>query len=226
MSKSPTPLVYVEDSKPPYVKLASEIGDLTHDYDEADIIMFTGGSDVSPSLYGETELPKTIVNRRRDATEVSLYQRRLTYATKPVAFVGICRGGQFLNVMNGGKLWQDVDVHRKDHHVFDKKSGRVYKVSSNHHQMMQAPKGSVPHEILAVACTKEGEGFTKTPKFGPKSCVSTHDHIDIEAMWYPTSRSLCFQPHPEYDGYPQCTDLFMAYMDLLVIPSLKLGEAA
>ena len=222
------PLIYVESTNSDVMvkRLFDEIGELTLDYDVADIIVFTGGSDISPSLYGEVTLEKTQVNITRDAYEVSLYHRMLRQTKRRIAFVGICRGGQLLNVMNGGKLWQDVEGHKSTHSVIDLTTNKVVRVNSYHHQMMRPPKASqnIPHAVLAEACDDKGVKFDKTQKFGPeKSNDLTHDGRDVEAVWYPTTRSLCFQPHPEYQGFVQCVELFKQYMDMHVIPSLLLG---
>lgn len=66
--------------------------------EEADLLQFTGGEDVTPALYGEGKHPTTDNNPDRDAFESDVYHY---YIDKPKA--GICRGGQFLNVMNGAR---------------------------------------------------------------------------------------------------------------------------
>jgi gamma-glutamyl-gamma-aminobutyrate hydrolase PuuD len=73
---------------------------------EADLIQFTGGADVSPMLYGEPKHPRTYCDPNRDQHEANIFWNNID---KPKA--GICRGGQFLNVMSGGSMWQDVDNH-------------------------------------------------------------------------------------------------------------------
>jgi len=66
-------------------------------------VVFTGGADVSPFMYGEKKLSVTCNDEHRDEQEKLFFER---YTKVPK--VGICRGGQFLNVMNGGKMWQHV----------------------------------------------------------------------------------------------------------------------
>ncbi len=157
--------------------------------DDADIIVFNGGEDVGTCLYGEK--PISFSNEfasGRDRYEQELYR---LHAGKKFLF-GICRGSQFLNVMNGGKLWQDVNNHGQSHQILDLVSGKVYRATSTHHQQMRpTPDG----ELIAVAseCTlKRAEGETQTinPKLTPD--------MDVEIVWYPKSRSLCVQGHPEY----------------------------
>ena len=82
--------------------------EIAKSYDEADLLQYTGGEDVSPSLYGRTKHPRSYINRERDMRERIIFLRALKDG-KPQA--GICRGGQFLNVMCGGSLWQDVNNH-------------------------------------------------------------------------------------------------------------------
>ena len=91
---------------------------------DAHIVCFTGGEDVNPELYGEKPLKGTHFSRDRDGVEAYYYGEALS-AGKPM--VGICRGGQFLNVMNEGKLWQDVNNHGvyQGHAVTDIRTGEV-----------------------------------------------------------------------------------------------------
>ena len=71
-----------------------------------DGILFTGGQDVSPSLYGAEDRTGVVVpSPERDRLETLVFQA-VYEAGKPV--LGICRGLQFLNAMLGGTLWQDL----------------------------------------------------------------------------------------------------------------------
>lgn len=71
-----------------------------------DGFLFTGGQDVSPSLYGTEDATGTIVScPERDKVETLLLKKALE-ADKPI--LGICRGLQFINVFFGGTLWQDI----------------------------------------------------------------------------------------------------------------------
>ena len=155
---------------------------------KADLVCFTGGEDVSPFLYGEKNHPTTGNNPRRDFFEMSIFGMALNTG-KPM--VGICRGGQFLNVMCGGGLWQDVCSHaihgthmaiRMD---MDNEEGRYVQVTSTHHQMMRPS---------SEGCTLLQANFVGR--------VETVDMVDsilgIESVYYSKQKCLCFQPHPEY----------------------------
>lgn len=71
-----------------------------------DGFLFTGGQDVSPSLYGMEDATGTIVSSpERDQLEALLLSKALE-ADKPI--LGICRGLQFINAFLVGTLWQDL----------------------------------------------------------------------------------------------------------------------
>lgn len=71
-----------------------------------DGILLTGGSDVSPALYGEPKAAFCGENDpQRDRMETRLIELALQ-ADKPM--FGICRGIQILNTVLGGTLYQDL----------------------------------------------------------------------------------------------------------------------
>ncbi|GIF73191.1 gamma-glutamyl-gamma-aminobutyrate hydrolase family protein [Asanoa siamensis] len=79
-----------------------------------DGIVFTGGSDVDPALYGEPAHPTTQVKPERDAAEMLLLRAALA-ANLPT--LAICRGMQLMSVAYGGKLHQHLpDVLGHDNH--------------------------------------------------------------------------------------------------------------
>jgi putative glutamine amidotransferase len=74
--------------------------------DALDAVVFTGGSDVDPDLYGEDAHPETFgINRLRDEAELALLAAALE---RDMPVLGICRGIQVLNVAMGGDLHQHV----------------------------------------------------------------------------------------------------------------------
>lgn len=71
-----------------------------------DGILFIGGDDVNPALYGEEPLNGSVVwNDAQDSSDFLLIKAALKRKT---AVLGICRGMQTLNVVLGGSLWQDI----------------------------------------------------------------------------------------------------------------------
>jgi len=157
---------------------------------DADILVFDGGPDVSPELYGEKRLSCTGSDRRKEQHNKFFFE---SYPEK--LKVGICFGGQYLNVMSGGAMWQNVNNHGRNHHmtnllnINDKfKKGQDILVTSTHHQMMIPSKEG---EILAFA--NEATEFLSASK-------RPNPDYDTEVVWYDKTKSLCFQPHPEYSS--------------------------
>jgi putative glutamine amidotransferase len=80
--------------------------------DALDAVVFTGGSDLDPELYGEPAHPETAgIVRMRDEAELSLLRAALD---RDMPVLGICRGIQVLNVGLGGDLDQHLEGHRHD----------------------------------------------------------------------------------------------------------------
>jgi gamma-glutamyl-gamma-aminobutyrate hydrolase PuuD len=176
---------------------------------EADIICFQGGPDIHPRLYGEVCLPESRPSVSMDEEDEYYFTK---YADKPK--VGICRGGQFLNVMSGGEMWQDVNNHNRAHELVnlldipdsDFSSGKVLMVTSVHHQMM------IPHkeygEVLGIS--DEATRFKSADKNRKQP-----DH-DVEVVWYEHTKSLCFQPHPEYSTHIETRNYFFSLLKYLI----------
>jgi putative glutamine amidotransferase len=71
-----------------------------------DGILFAGGDDVDPALYGEEKQhPNVHGNRARDDFEFALLDGALA---RRIPVLGVCRGLQMINVKFGGTLYQDI----------------------------------------------------------------------------------------------------------------------
>ncbi len=166
--------------------------------EEADIVQFTGGSDVSPQLYGEHSHESTWNSEHRDAEEQAVF-RQCVEQGKFIA--GICRGGQFLNVMNGGTMYQDVFNHAiaGTHPVMDLNSGEEFPCTSTHHQMMRiGRKGTLLAQSSEMRSTIK---LHMTPLGQKRSLlIDKNQETEAESIYYPETRSFCFQPHPEMVG--------------------------
>jgi putative glutamine amidotransferase len=91
---------------PVIVPLLKDLDELRQLYNRLDGILFAGGNDVSPHLYGQEPYPTTKhVSDFRDQTELQLMKWALEDG-KPM--LCICRGMELLNIVQGGTLWQDV----------------------------------------------------------------------------------------------------------------------
>lgn len=181
--------VYIEHGYPEYTLLFITLGyTVVNDVDRAHLVCFTGGADVSPSLYGDDKHHTTFHDEWRDAKEERLFKHCLA---NNIPMVGICRGGQFLNVMSGGRMYQDVTKHTRPHAIQDVDTGEIIWVSSTHHQMMMPSEGAI-----IVATSNMGGKREWFDKKVPRNDVSEEDY---EVVFYPETKSLCFQPHPEFN---------------------------
>ena len=164
----------------------------TDNLEEADIVMFTGGEDVDPSLYGCEKHPTTYSNIQRDLEEKAVFEKVRT----DQLCIGICRGSQFLCVMNGGKLIQNVSRHGifGTHEIIaPRNSMDRYEITSTHHQM-QYPfnlERDIDYKVLYFANRRseyyEGDGI-EVPPCEPEIVLYTVTENPI---------CLAIQGHPE-----------------------------
>lgn len=176
--------------------------DIVDDINDADLAVFTGGSDVNPALYGQHKHSSTHFDVDRDKQDQEYY---MACYEQGIPMIGICRGGQFLNVMNGGRLYQDVDGHAIPgvHKAFLNGAIIPVDVTSTHHQMM-VPNHKTDVKIM-LSAGESSRRIEMNPLTGPKiertfRYEKGSGRTDVEGLFYPDTKSFCFQPHPEYRG--------------------------
>lgn len=185
----------VGDHTAQYFKVAQEISvtaieGRTDLLEKCDLVMFTGGEDITPAFYKETPHPKTFYNPARDAHEARIWHEAKRLG---IPCVGICRGGQFLNVMNGGRMVQHISNHTSPHEMITY-SGRKIKVSSTHHQLMDPAEGA---QLIAYA---EGLSDVYEGLSDYQPCTENDTILEPEVLLYETTKDLCVQYHPEIMG--------------------------
>ena len=169
----------------------------SEDIYQCDGFVLTGGVDTHPSFYNG----KTIYNNspstfqiERDYFEEKIY--RYSQLNK-LPVLGICRGMQLINVLEGGKLIQDLDNgnerHRKEesdkvHSIIAERSSLLHKVSGS----MSGRVNSAHHQAI------DPEGI------GDNLMVNAYDDDDekiIEGLEFKNKAGkafmLCVQWHPE-----------------------------
>jgi len=180
---------------------------LSDDMRRCDLVHFTGGSDVSPSLYGQARHHRTSVNPLRDKKEKAVFHEALD---RDLPMVGECRGGQFLNVMSGGSMYQHVDGHAEggSHSMVELATGDMFPVTSTHHQMMMP---SSLGEVLAVA--SESSVYEYMDGGSIRKYIPDRGE-DVEVVYYPRTNALCYQGHPEYVGKDHpCQEYFFRLIE-------------
>lgn len=164
---------------------------LTAILERLDGVVFPGGVDVDPSIYGEAAQPKTEINPSLDAIELAAARWAVDSA---VPVLGICRGQQLINVALGGSLVQHIDGHRQraargevSHHVHVQAGSRLadalgandLEVNSFHHQVV----ARLGDGLQAVAWSPDGmvEGLESTrhpwllcAQYHPEDLIDTH----------------------------------------------------
>lgn len=125
-----------------------------------DGLLMSGGNDINPQLYGESphvnlEEPSAL----RDNNERHLFKNAQEIG---LPILAICRGLQFINVYNGGNLYQDIksdlpnalnhesstqahDLTHHAHNIHIDKTSKLYKIlgtdiimtNSHHHQSIK-----------------------------------------------------------------------------------------
>lgn len=176
----------------------SEAFQITNDVNEADIFVFTGGADIDPHIYGQRRLAVTHYDEKRDRSELEVHRAIPEGKIK----IGICRGAQLLNALNGGKMWQDVNNHAGSHHKLHLNAkglvdNNVTVINSIHHQMMIP---TYEAEVLGVA-------YEATKKLNSHRDIQGTIFTDPEVVWYKKDQSFCFQAHPEF-GHAPTTEVF------------------
>jgi putative glutamine amidotransferase len=79
------------------------------DLDTIDALLAGGGPDLDPVLYGAPPKYSWGVRPQRDLQVTVVLRCALN---RRIPFLGLCRGAQLLNVMQGGRLYQDLAIER------------------------------------------------------------------------------------------------------------------
>jgi len=159
---------------------------------DIDLVLFTGGEDVDPELYGETKGQFTYINKGRDKKERDVFNFFKGY----VPMLGVCRGNQILCIFNGGKLIQHVEGHGRDHTIVIKGYEQPVSITSTHHQMVY-PFNLKEENYELVAYSE----FFRSNTYlnGKNEEINLHkEFLEPEIVFYPKSKCLGIQGHPEY----------------------------
>jgi GMP synthase-like glutamine amidotransferase len=177
-------------------------GSVVDTVEESDLVLFTGGEDVHPVLYGETAHRATWPNLIRDKFEIRYYEKAKRLG-KPM--IGICRGAQLLCVLAGGSLVQHQS-HPSVHEILTK-DGRKIEVTSLHHQR-QYPWGNRGAKVELIGWSDNLSPFNH----GADPTIDLSGKEEVEIARYPDSKALAIQSHPEM-CYPTMSTWEKKYLD-------------
>jgi putative glutamine amidotransferase len=169
--------------------------------DQLSGLLLEGGSDLSPTTYGEEPLrPEWAGDRVRDLYEIELLRAFLA-AGKPV--LGVCRGLQLVNAAQGGTLYQDITtqvpgarVHR-DWNIYD----------ANIHQVrltgrLAALYGEGPHPVSSV----HHQAVKDLGRDLVVEAISVEDDVVEAIRWTGPTFLAAVQWHPEFHADPSLLD--------------------
>ncbi|WP_316793633.1 gamma-glutamyl-gamma-aminobutyrate hydrolase family protein [Pedobacter frigoris] len=184
----------------------------TEDITRCDGFVLTGGIDVVPSIYGGAEeyphMPGEFLPER-DEFEGKIY----TYAqAEKIPLLGICRGMQYVNILEGGSVFEDNgeaanQLHKKGtedkvHEVTIDKQSLLYavtgltegSVNSAHHQSVKPDQLGENLMVSAYSTTPDRiiEGLEFKDKTGKAFmlCVQWHPERMQEKEQNPLSQKI------------------------------------
>jgi gamma-glutamyl-gamma-aminobutyrate hydrolase PuuD len=186
----------------------------------ADLILFGGGADIHPSLYGHANVASHVGAGKsyRDVYEENIFVRNKRFHHKPM--VGICRGAQFVCAMSGGSLIQDLGGHAIGRpHKIVTKDGQVLFVNSYHHQMMWPYDidNKAAYDVLATTEVPLSKGYAYDVTALDSSLVGEREP---EIVFFRETNALGIQCHPEWFS-GDLKDSTGKYLNQLVVKQLN-----
>lgn len=177
-----------------------------------DGVIFSGGEDISPLRYGSQpcrEIGK--ICAARDSAEVLIFQ---CARKRNIPILGICRGMQFINVMLGGTLLQDIPTQWNNpiqHKQLPAKDVATHTVTIN--------KGTRLWDILKTSCVNVNSFHHQCVKdCSPQLRISAYSPDGVPEALESTGRAniLGVQFHPEglYEKDKVFLTLFEKFIEL------------
>ena len=158
--------------------------------EDAKLVIFTGGSDINPAIYGQANKFSQF-NPQRDTAEIEVLRRCLILGKK---MLGVCRGHQLINAYLGGLLVQDITeqlntVHDADHELEIVDAGGIIpnifsdSVNSLHHQgVVKCGEGLTPSTYWKGVYESTESDNILTVQFHPEWMPHHNNSIGLD-LW-------------------------------------------
>ena len=150
----------------------------------ADLVIFTGGEDIDPTIYREKSEGAYGVNPERDARELSLLKKIVDGSFTAGKVLGVCRGHQLISAFLGMSLIQDIYSlginHRANHQIsweVENLFSYLRNVNSMHHQVVSNKHHSLYKDgYMPIFLAREpGQGLCESILWGNNIfCVQFH----------------------------------------------------
>lgn len=173
MSSSRRPVIGIAWPKADYLaslrRAGADARELTPDrdalpgaLDACDGILLTGGPDVDPAAYGQSERHSTVeFDPVRDAYELALASHALA---RDLPLLAICRGAQVLNVAAGGTLVQDLPTVR----------------SASLPHSLEGPAHALAHDVLVAPGSRLAGVLATRLASGEPLAVNSRHHQSVD----------------------------------------------
>lgn len=179
--------------------------------EDADLVIATGGEDICPARYREPIHPRTCYSTERDDQEWPQFERARKLG---IPLVGVCRGSQAMSVFAGGKLVQHQD-NPSYLHQMDTEDGQKLVVSSTHHQAAH-PWNLPPDQFRVIGWSTHISAFHEDGNGEEMVDGIVPGDRECEIVYYPKTRALGIQSHPEHLYGEPGHESMIAYMRSLL----------
>lgn len=183
-------------------------GEIVPQMEMADLVVFTGGEDVDPVLYGELTHPYTSSNINRDTRELAEFDKAQSMGKH---MIGICRGSQFLCVMSEGRLVQHQENPHYTHPIkLQGRDGEIIITSTHHQAMYPYDMPSDEYKLLGYTI-----GISSIHQDGRQQEMIGDKFPEAEICYFPKTKALGIQGHPEAMDEKKYPETFAYLRELL-----------
>ena len=161
---------------------------------DLDLVIFSGGEDISSNIYGERNQYCHGTNKNRDTIETAMYKKAKELNKK---MFGVCRGHQLIGALENGTLFQDFVIQGDGDYTYHSQMHELESNGSNsivYRYFKGIPVTSMHHQAIrstGLRCTTSHKGIIE-------SCESKN--------------IITVQFHPEFQN-DRATDSFLKFIE-------------